>query len=237
MHGAAALALALLHARRTGAGQLVDLSQAEALTGLGLHGLAHQALLGQAPPRIGNRHAAHAPQGNYRCAGEDQWLTLAVASDAQWLAFRDLVGDASLLDPALERLGERRRQHDRIDAAISAWTTERERDALVAALCARDIPAAGVLDVNEVLTHPQLEAREFWQWIEREYAGVQPSPSAPHRTGPSPHAIELPAPTLGQHTREVLRGLLRLADAELDALERERVIGAEPVLELADAEL
>jgi crotonobetainyl-CoA:carnitine CoA-transferase CaiB-like acyl-CoA transferase len=52
-----------------------------------------------------------------------------------------------------------------------------------------------------------------------------------------PHAIELPAPTLGQHTREVLRGLLGLADAELGALERERVIGAEPALELADAEL
>jgi crotonobetainyl-CoA:carnitine CoA-transferase CaiB-like acyl-CoA transferase len=106
---------------------------------------------------------------------------------------------------------------------------------VVAALTAHGIPAAGVLDVNEVLLHPQLEARGFWQWVEREHTGAQPSPSAPHRTGAEPHAIELPAPTLGQHTREVLRGLLGLADTELDTLERERVIGSEPAYELGDA--
>jgi crotonobetainyl-CoA:carnitine CoA-transferase CaiB-like acyl-CoA transferase len=231
VHGAAALVLALLHARRTGVGQLVDLSQAEALTSLGLHGLAHQALLGEAPPRLGNRHAAHAPQGNYPCAGDDQWLTLAVESDDQWRALCALVGDASLADPALERAAERRLQHDRIDAALAAWTRARERDALVEALCARGIPASGVLDVNEVLAHPQLEARGFWQWIEREHVGTLPSPSAPHRTGEEPHAIAFPAPTLGQHTREVLRGILGLGDAELDTLEHERVLGSEPCME------
>jgi crotonobetainyl-CoA:carnitine CoA-transferase CaiB-like acyl-CoA transferase len=235
VHGAAALALALLHARRTGVGQLVDLSQSEALTGLGLHGIAHQALLDEAPPRLGNRHAAHAPQGSYRCAGEDQWVTLAVESDGQWRALRELVGDPALQDPALERVAERRRQHDRIDAALAAWTKTRARDDVVAALTAHGIPAAGVLDVNEVLLHPQLEARGFWQWVEREHVGTQPYPSSPVRTSAEPHAIESPAPTLGQHTREVLRGLLGLGDAELDALERERVIGSEPAIDLGDA--
>ncbi|MFI5320649.1 MAG: CoA transferase [Myxococcota bacterium] len=228
VHGAAALTLALLAARRSGAGQLVDLSQAEALMGLGLHGIAHQTLLGEAPPRLGNRHAAHAPQGNYPCAGEDQWLTLSVESDAQWRELRALAGAAELQTPALEQAEERRRQHARVDAALAAWTRSRERDELVAALTQRGIPAAGVLDVNEVLTHPQLEARAFWQWIEREAVGVQPSPSAPHRTSAAPHAIELPAPLLGQHTREVLGTLLRLSGEELDALEGERVIGTEP---------
>jgi crotonobetainyl-CoA:carnitine CoA-transferase CaiB-like acyl-CoA transferase len=64
---------------------------------------------------------------------------------------------------------------------------------------------------------------------------VQPSPSAPHRTSDAPHAIELPAPTLGQHTNEVLRGLLRLGEDELAALERELVIGTEPVFDAAGA--
>jgi crotonobetainyl-CoA:carnitine CoA-transferase CaiB-like acyl-CoA transferase len=228
VHGGAGLVLALLHARRSGEGQLVDLSQTEALTTLGVHGLAHQLVRGERPPRLGNRDAAHAPRGNYRCAGDDQWLTLTVESDAQWRALRELVGDASLRDPALERLEERQRRHAAIDAALAAWACTRERDALVEALAARGIPAAGVLDVNEVLAHPQLEARGFWQWIEREVVGVQPTPSAPHRTSDAPHAIEWPAPTLGQHSREVLRGLLRLADAELDALERAGVIGSAP---------
>ncbi|MBM4382637.1 MAG: CoA transferase [Deltaproteobacteria bacterium] len=237
VHGAAALALALLHVKRTGEGQLVDLSQAEALTSLGVQGVAHQALLGEAPPRLGNRHASYAPQGNYRCAGEDQWLTLTVTSDAQWLALRDAVGDSALFDPALEGAAARRAEHERIDAAISAWALARERDDVVEILRARGIPAAGVHDVNEVLLHPQLEARGFWQWIEREVVGTQPSPSAPHRTSDAPHAIELPAPLLGEHTREVLGTLLALSGAEMDALEAEGVIGTEPSFALADGGL
>jgi crotonobetainyl-CoA:carnitine CoA-transferase CaiB-like acyl-CoA transferase len=237
VHGAAALALALLHTKRTGEGQLVDLSQAEALASLGAHGLAHQALLGEAPPRLGNRHASYAPQGNYRCAGEDQWLTLSVTGDAQWRALRDAIGDAALEDPTLERADERRAQHERIDAAIAAWAQGRERDELVALLRERGVPAAGVHDVNEVLLHPQLEARGFWQWIPREVVGTQPSPSAPHRTGEAPHAIELPAPLLGQHTREVLGALLGLSAGEMDALEAEGVIGTEPSFALADGGL
>jgi crotonobetainyl-CoA:carnitine CoA-transferase CaiB-like acyl-CoA transferase len=237
VHGAAALALALLHTKRTGEGQLVDLSQAEALTSLGVHGLAHQALLGEAPPRLGNRHASHAPQGNYRCAGEDQWLTLSVTSDAEWRALRDVIGDAALRDPALERASVRASQHERIDAVISAWARARERDDVVERMRARGVPAAGVHDVNEVLLHPQLEARGFWQWIEREAVGTQPGPSAPHRTREAPHAIELPAPLLGQHTREVLRTLLALGDAEMDELEADGVIGSEPSFALADGGL
>ncbi len=100
----------------------------------------------------------------------------------------------------------------------------------VEVLLARGIPAAGGLDVNEVLTHPQLEARGFWQWMEREHVGVQPHPVAPYRTGAAPHAIDWPAPTLGQQSREVLRGLLGLSEQDLNDLEREGVTGTEPVL-------
>ena len=87
-----------------------------------------------------------------------------------------------------------------------------------------------MLDVNEVLTHAQLEARGFWQWIEREVVGVQPHPSAPYRSSERPHAIDFPAPTLGRDTREVLAGLLQLSSAELDELEHEGVIGTVPIV-------
>ena len=90
-----------------------------------------------------------------------------------------------------------------------------------------------MLDVNEGLAHPQLEARGFWHWLEREHVGVQPHPAAPYRSGARAHPIESPAPTLGEHSREVLQGLLALTDAELDELERDGVIGTRPVLRSA----
>jgi crotonobetainyl-CoA:carnitine CoA-transferase CaiB-like acyl-CoA transferase len=228
IHGAAALLLAMLHQQRTGEGQFLDLSQVQALLGVGLHGIASQVLLGEPPPRLGNRHPLYTPQGVYRCRGDDQWVVLSVESDGQWRALCELMGDPSL-GGELERADGRRDQHDRIDERLSRWTGAGERDAVVKALLARGIPAAGVLDVHEVLTHPQLESRDFWQWIEREHVGVQPQPVAPYRSSAAPYAIDWPAPTLGQQSREVLRELLGLSEQELDELEREGVTGTEPL--------
>lgn len=225
IHGAAALLLALLHRRRTGEGQALDLSQVQALLGFGLHGIASQILLGEPPPRLGNRHPLNAPQGIYRCRGDDQWVALSVESDAQWQALCGAIGHTRL-DGELER--RRRDHHDRIDAHVSAWTAARERDDVVRALLARGIPAAGVLDVNEVFAHAQLGARDFWQFMERAHVGVQPHPSAPYRWTGAAHEIDWPAPTLGEQTREVLTDLLGLSETELYGLEREGVIGTEP---------
>ena len=229
IHAAGALLLTLLHQQRTGEGQFLDLSQVQALFGLGLHGIASQVLLGEPPPRLGNRDPLCAPRGVYRCRGDDQWVALSVESDTQWRALREVIGDPSL-GGELTHARARRDQHDRIDERLSAWTGVRERDDVVEALLACGIPAAGVLDVNEVLTHPQLEARDFWQFMEREHVGVQPNPVAPYRSDAAPYLIDWPAPTLGEQSREVLRELLGLSELELDELEKEGVTGTEPRL-------
>ena len=156
-------------------------------------------------------------------------MALSVESDAEWRALCEAIGDPSLGGSILG-VGDRRDQHDRIDERLSAWTGERERDDVVDALLACGIPAAGVLDVNEVLAHAQLGARDFWQWMEREHVGMQPNPVAPYRSGAAPHAIDWPAPTLGEQNREVLGELLGLSDQELDKLEKEGVTGTEPRL-------
>ncbi|MFQ5699756.1 MAG: CaiB/BaiF CoA transferase family protein [Myxococcota bacterium] len=227
VHGAGALLLAMLHQQRTGEGQFLDLSQVQALLGVGLHGVASQACLGEPPSRLGSRHPIHAPQGVYPCLGQDQWVALCVESDAQWRAWVREIGDPAL-EGGLERARARREQHDRVDARIRAWTRARERDTVVEMLLGCGIPAAGLLDVHEVLTHPQLEARDFWQWMEREHVGMQPNPVAPYRSGAKPYGIDWPAPTLGEQSREVLRELLGLSDEDLDELESEGVTGTEP---------
>ena len=224
VYAAGALLLGLLHQQCTGEGQRIDLSQVEALSTLGLHGLAEH-IAGKTPQRRGSRHATHAPQGVYPCAGEDRWVTLTVESDAQYRALCQVVDL-----PAAENAAERRGVHDEIDARLAAWTRQRERDAVVDLLVARGIPAGPVLDVAELLEHAQLAERGFWQWLERDFVGHQPHPAAPYRFGAEPLALDGPAPTLGEHGAEVLRGLLGLEDAEITDLEREGVLGREPLL-------
>ena len=64
--------------------------------------------------------------------------------------------------------------------------------------------------------------------LERDFVGPLPHPAAPYRFGAAPLPVVTPAPTLGQHTRQVLMELLGLDVAELDALEADGVIGTQP---------
>ena len=79
----------------------------------------------------------------------------------------------------------------------------------------------------ELLTDPHLEARQFWQWLERAHVGRHPQPSPPYREGTGPLAMPTPAATLGQYNEEVLGGVLGLSTAELQRLEQANVIGCE----------
>ena len=77
----------------------------------------------------------------------------------------------------------------------------------------------------ELIDDPHLEARGFWQWIERAYVGRHPQPSPPYRESDAPVTVTTPAATLGQYNEEVLTGVLGLSKSEIERLAREGVIG------------
>ena len=90
--GACAIMTALLYNQQTGKGQLVDVSERESSTWMiGEHMLEYVVNNEQTLP-LGNRSAIFAPQGCYRCEGEDRWLVITVRSDAQWQTLCDVCG-------------------------------------------------------------------------------------------------------------------------------------------------
>ena len=96
-------------------------------------------------------------------------------------------------------------------------------------LLAGGVPAAAVVPAYAVLDDPQLAARGFFQTLDHPDVGVQDYPGWPMRMSGGPDvAWRGPAPTLGQHTDEVLREI-GVTDAELDRLRAEHVIGTEPL--------
>ncbi len=231
INAAAALLTALRHRRRTGEGQYVDLSHVESMFPLAAHGLVEQAIRGEPPERCGGRHPLHAPWGVYPCIGAEPWITITVETNEQW---RQLCG-ALHMDESEPRFAEaagRKEREDDLDRALAARTQLHDGMALERRLAAAGVPAAVVRNTLDVLYDPHLEARGYWQWRERAFVGNQPNPSAPYRPvggDGRPYAVEWPAPTLGQHGREVLSRLLGLSEAELDALEADHVIGTSPV--------
>jgi crotonobetainyl-CoA:carnitine CoA-transferase CaiB-like acyl-CoA transferase len=257
LNGAVATLMALWRARRTGEGCWLDVSQIEGVTALLGDWLLEYTINGRLPARRGNMHPQYCPHGVYPCSGDrvegigfrgdegdqigfggsesarrvapdDEWIAIAVEDEEQWRALCGAIGRPELAeDPRFSGLSERRANAAALDAIIADWTRERDKYSAQAALLAAGVPA-GALQTNiETLSDPQLLARGFWQELQREFVGRHPhGGSGVLVDGVAPPLIR-PAPTLGQHTAEVLGELLGLSAAELAALEAQQVIGTQ----------
>ena len=226
LNGAAALLTALYNKHRTGRGQHLDLSQSEGLFPLGAEGILAQAVNGEPPPRRGNRSARYAPHGVYPCAGDDEWIAICIRTEDEWSAFSSFadIGDYGGVADRLDRV-------DELDRAVADFTSGQVAELLMLELQQRGIAAGHVVSGLELGTDPHLVARGFWKLMERDHVGVLPHPAPPYRVGEEPFDIDRPAPTLGQHSREVLTELLGLTDAAVDDLERQGVVGTKPRLQ------
>ncbi len=224
-NAAAALMVALLHQQRTGEGQNINLSQVECMLPFVAGPLIEQSALGRVTPRMGNRHPVHVPHGAFRCAGDDHWLAIAVRSDAEWQALCRVIGRADLagLDTA-----QRRAREDELEAAITAWTRQQDDEDAMRVLQATGV-AAGVARLPETLSQdPHLAAGSFWHRLDRPFIGLHWQSSPAFREGKLAYKVRLMAPTLGEHNREILCGMLGLSEADLERLTTEGVIGTVP---------
>lgn len=226
--GMAALMAALLHARRTGEGQHIDLSQIECMMQMvGPWALAHSAD-GTTAQRSAGRHPDHAPSGVYSCAGDDAWISIAVTNEDAWRRLAGLIGRADLA--ALEDRSARQTAAHEIDAALSDWTRARAPDDAMNVLQTAGVAAGVVRRPLDLLTDAQLVARNYWLWTERAYIGRHAQPAAAVRDSAAPYPVRWPSPTLGEYNRAVLGELLDMPEAEIDELARAGVIGDQLVV-------
>ena len=232
LNGCAAVLTALIHARLTGKGQFIDLAQIECMMPFAAPWIVAHSIDGKPSVKYGNRHPDFVPHGCFPCAGSDNWIVVAVSSDAMWPKLARLLGRADwAVDETLKTAAGRRAIESEIEAAIAAWTSARVPDDAMNALQAAGV-ASGVARLPiELLQDPQLRARGFIQEIDRAFIGRHPQPSLPFRETEKPFPIRSAPPTLGEHNREILAGMLGLSDAEIEKLAREGIIGTEMLME------
>lgn len=206
--GACAAMTALVHHRRTGEGQWVDVSQMEAAT----HALLGEHLLefvmnGTSGPPRGNRHRWLAPQGCYRCKGRDRWVTLLVRSDEEWRRLCDVLGHPEWQDDDRFATNEKRMEHhDLLDELIESWTSTRYHHDVTELLGARGLAAGAVLDTADLARDPHLEDRGYFASSTDGVPGL--FPGLPFRMSRTPGAIRWRGPDLSRHQKEIICGLL-----------------------------
>ncbi len=230
MHGTFAMLVALAERERSGAGVHVEATMVEAALNVAAEQLIEFTAYGNLMQREGNRSSEAAPQGLYPCArsepGVEQWLALSVRSDDQWQALRRILGDPDWSQAeALQSRCGRRAAHAAIDTHLHGWAAQQDREKIVEELLAAGIPAAPVADSRCSRHNPQMAARGFFEPLEHPVMGQNQIPAVPFRYASVERWLHSPAPTLGQHNREVFGELLGLDTAELDRLEAAGVIG------------
>ncbi|MGF6313344.1 crotonobetainyl-CoA:carnitine CoA-transferase CaiB-like acyl-CoA transferase [Bradyrhizobium sp. i1.8.4] len=226
LNGCAAVLVALISARNTGQGQFIDLAQIECMMPFAAPWITVHSIDGMRPKRHGNRHPQFVPHGCFRCDGEDDWIIVAATDEDMWQRLAILIGRPDwATDPSLKSTEARRGIENVIERRIEAWTLIRDADLAMSELQAAGV-AAGVARLPiDLLKDRHLGSRAFLQQVERAFIGLHPQPSMPIREGARPYAIRSAAPTLGQHNREILSGLLGLSDAEIEQLASEHIIG------------
>ncbi|MDP2948834.1 MAG: CoA transferase, partial [Chloroflexota bacterium] len=221
-------------------GQYVEVAQWENLINLiGEYILGYSMNRIQPPPQ-GNRHSSMAPHGCYPCSpakgsarggGDDRWVTIAVEDDDQFAALCRAMGQPELADDfRFADVVSRYKHQDELDAVVAAWTRERTPPKVTQTLQAVGVPAAPVLTVPDLFDDPHLRARGFWESVSHPEAGIWDVDGVVWRMSASPAHIRLPAPCFGEHNDYVLRNLLGLSEAEVEALAAEGVIGSQPDL-------
>jgi crotonobetainyl-CoA:carnitine CoA-transferase CaiB-like acyl-CoA transferase len=223
---AGAVALALWHRRRAGEGQHVEVAAWETMVGLIGEYVLGYGMNGRLPQPMGNRHSSMAPHGCYACAGDDQWVAIAVEDDEQFAAFCRVMGRPELAaDARFADVVSRYRNQEDLDGIVGEWTRQVTPQAVTEALQVAGVAAAPVLSVPALFDDPHLRARGFWESVSHPDAGTWDMDGVPWRLNRSPAHIRLPAPRFGEHNDYVLRGLLGLSEGEVQELVAGGIIG------------
>jgi len=225
LFGAIGVLAALCARAHTGRGQAVDVSSQDGMFSLLDNWPTIHAATGLLPDRVGNRHLATAPYDAYRA--RDGWVAIAVASNKLFRGLAAAIGRPELGEDERFRGVRGRLQHsDEINGIIGAWVAERTVAQVVDALGPEGagVPCSPVHSVAELLSHPQLLAREMVLRLPHEKLGEVVASGVVPKLSDTPGAVRRLGPELGEHNVEVYQGLLGIADAELARLRRQQVI-------------
>ncbi len=214
--GVAAILAALEHRRRTGEGQRIEMSQAEAAAYLMGEVYLEAACTGRPSAPAGNAVPWACPYGVYPSAGDDRWVAVAVTSDEAWRALVGVSGMATT--PAHATLAVRLADRAAIDAALSSWTRTRSALEAAEALQAAGVSAMPVVDGDDLRADAHLAARGGIVTVAHPEIGPERHAANPLRPSRMPLVTAAAAPRLGEHTAEVLARVLGLDEAEIARL-------------------
>jgi crotonobetainyl-CoA:carnitine CoA-transferase CaiB-like acyl-CoA transferase len=214
-----AILAALEYRRRSGRGQYIEISQAEA----SMHLLSPVILDFVANGRVqgpeGNRDMHMAPHGVYPCAADDSWIAIACVTEDQWRTLTGLMGRPELArDSRFAGLDARILNQDALDRIVADWTSNFNANGLELKLQSSGIPASKAATSDDMHRDPQLAYRGHFVEVDHPRAGKIPVEASAYIMSRTPGRIERMAPTLGRDNAYVLEQVLGYSADRIAAL-------------------
>ncbi len=218
--------LTALHYRdRTGKGQLVDVSNMDAVFSMLDNWPTVHGVTGRLPERNGNRHPFTAPYDCFKA--KDGYVVIGVGNSLLFRALVSAMGKPELAqDRRFKSSPARLERHDEVNQLVADWVKDRSVDEVMESLGPNgaNVPCAPVMTVDRLMTDPQIRAREMVVELPHAKLGRIPVSGVPLKLSESPGQLEHLGPDLGQHNDEIYRGWLGLTESEIKELQADGVI-------------
>lgn len=214
---------ALHHRNQTGNGQFVDVAMLDSLVAVLENAVVRYFATGEAPKPLGARHPAITPFEAF--ASADGHVIIALGNDTLWAKFCEHVDRQELIsDERFQTNADRTENHDQLFPILSEIMSQCTTDDWIDALGNIGVPCGPINAMDKVVTHPQVEAREMITRVAHQITGEVEVPGVPIKLSETPGSVDAPAPSLGEHTIEVLTGLLKMHPDEVEELRQDGII-------------
>ena len=224
LHGALGVLLALYERdARGGKGQMIDVALYEAVFNLTESLLPEYSAFGAIRQPAGGALPGIAPSNAYRCK-DGQYVLIAGNGDSIYKRLMALIGRSDLgEDPTLARNDGRAKRVVEIDAAINAWTGTLSIDEVLKGLVEAQVTSGKIYTAKDISEDPHYHARGVIETVEGADGLKVQVPGIIPKLSQNPGAIRYRAPTLGEHTNQVLKAA-GLTDEQITLLKKSGVL-------------
>ncbi len=214
---------ALHHRNSTGKGQFVDVAMLDSLVAVLENAIVRYFATDEIPQPLGSRHPAITPFEAFESA--DGHIIIAIGNDTLWAKFCEHVDQKNLIsDSRFSSNGERTANHSELFPILSEIMRQRTTDEWIGALEKIGVPCGPINTIDKVVSHPQVQARDMITQVMHQLTGAVEVPGLPIKLSGTPGHVNVPAPSLGEHTVAVLTDVLKISPDEMEHLRQEGII-------------
>lgn len=216
-----AVASALYEREKTGKGQFIDVAMLDSTFSCLENAVINTCIFNKNPERVGNSHPTSVPFQTFQTS--DGEIIITCSRDSAFYSLCRAMGRPDMIqDERFAKAEARRLNKELLEDEITRFTSTRTLDECEETLNQFGVPNGRINTLTMICKDPQIAARDMIVKVKHPVAGTYQMAGSPLKFSSLTEAHYEPAPTLGQHTREILSERLNMTDTEIEALLKEQ---------------